>query len=132
MKDGKRQQSSKILFYKGDKMKSGVSAGWNGKFLIWALWLTRAMPEPVLTDLRLWEKLNLDLRLYCISFIIYLYIGRGCVMGSVVASDLSLIELQDFQWSMTAIYASIMVEVERWIFLILAVGFSFIIFFFFL
>lgn len=74
------------------------------------------MPEPVLTDLRLWEKLDLDLCLYCISFIIYLYIGCGCVMGSVVASDLSLIGLQDFQGSMTAIYASIRVEVGRFFF----------------
>lgn len=71
------------------------------------------MSEPGLNDPRFWETLSPDLWLYSITFIIYLYTRYVCLVASAVASDLSLMEYRDSQWSVKAVYASIMVEVER-------------------
>lgn len=76
------------------------------------------MLESGLSDLRFWETLSPDLCLYSITFIMYLYTGYVCIVGSAFASELSLMEYQDSQWSVQAEYASGMVEVASfWFFL---------------
>lgn len=53
------------------------------------------MSEPGLNDPRFGETFSPDLCLYSITFIIYLYTGYVLIVGSALASDLSLMEYQD-------------------------------------
>ena len=52
------------------------------------------MSEPGLNDPRLGETRSPDLCLYSITFIVYLYAGYVCIVGSAVASNLSLMGYQ--------------------------------------
>lgn len=63
-----------------------------------------------LNDPRFGETLNTDLCLHSITFIIYLYTGYVCTVGSVVASDLSVVEYQDSPRHVQATHATLMLE----------------------
>lgn len=69
------------------------------------------MLESGLSDPSFWETLSPDLYLCSITFIVYIYTGYVSIVGSAFASDLSLMEYQDSQWSIQAVYASGMGEV---------------------